>query len=95
MSGKTLAAGSILFLLTACASTKQQGTKIAMNDTAAAVPAGDPKPTGKTICVSEMPSGSHIPERVCRYQDDADAEREAAQQALRNAETSKSPRSGN
>jgi hypothetical protein len=33
---------------------------------------GAPNPRGKMICENETPTGSHFPEKRCRYQDDAD-----------------------
>jgi hypothetical protein len=33
---------------------------------------GAPNPRGKMICEEEVPTGSHFPEKHCRYQDDAD-----------------------
>jgi hypothetical protein len=42
------------------------------NEVAAADVPGAPTPRGKMICEEEYPTGSHFPEKHCRYQDDAD-----------------------
>jgi hypothetical protein len=42
------------------------------NEVAAADVPGAPSPRGKMICEEEMATGSHFPEKRCRYQDDAD-----------------------
>jgi hypothetical protein len=42
------------------------------NEVAAADVPGAPSPKGKMICEEEMSTGSHFPEKHCRYQDDAD-----------------------
>jgi hypothetical protein len=36
--------------------------------------AGAPSAKGKMVCHDEYPTGSHVPERVCRYQDDSNDE---------------------
>jgi len=33
---------------------------------------GAPNPDGKMICHMEYDTGSHIPEKVCRYKDESD-----------------------
>jgi hypothetical protein len=50
------------------------GTAVAKND------------KDKLVCTSEQVTGSRIPKRVCRTQEQIDRERESAQKALRESE---------
>jgi hypothetical protein len=61
---------------TAKAAATKDGTAVASNDSAK-------KPGGKVVCTYEEPVGSHIPERVCYYQDDIDSTRAETQEFLR------------
>ena len=91
---RTLAAA--LLLLAACASAKAQNKP----DVAVAAPIkakdgtttgeGGSGPKGKFRCHMETPAGSHIPEKVCRYEDDtADSvnARRAATEAMQKPNT--------
>jgi hypothetical protein len=70
---KTLIAAAVLGVFgIACghirpAPEDEEETELAKAD----VP-GAPSPRGKMICEEEFPTGSHFPEKRCRYQDDAD-----------------------
>jgi len=44
---------------------------------------GAPKPEGQMVCAVEYPTGSNIAKRVCRYQNEIDANAQDAQQAMR------------
>ncbi len=37
---------------------------------------------GQMLCAREMPTGSHVPRWICRYQDDVNAERQATRNWL-------------
>jgi hypothetical protein len=92
---------TVFFLAASCAST-QPGTRTAGTVAAAGyksregtpVTTSGPAPQGKIICAMETPVGSHIPERVCRYEDDADLIRAETQQVLRNAQSKQSLKGG-
>jgi hypothetical protein len=51
-------------------------------DGTAASSAGQAKPQGRIICEDEMPLGSHIPNRVCRYENDINDVRRETQAKL-------------
>lgn len=42
-----------------------------------------PKPEGKILCRLERPTGSNIPERVCRYVDQNDSDSARTQDMMR------------
>jgi hypothetical protein len=52
----------------------KDGTPVASN--------GQPAPGGTIVCDEEMPVGSHIPKKVCRYQEDVDQARYDTQDFL-------------
>jgi hypothetical protein len=93
MSRRIVKLGSTVFLLAASCASTQPGTKRVGTIPAAEFKSRDgtpvatvgPAPKGKIICSMEIPVGTHIPERVCRYEDDADSIRDETQQMLRNA----------
>jgi hypothetical protein len=80
--------GLLLAALCGCAGARAKPTTVAAADYKAkdgtpAAAAGQPAPQGKMVCEEEMPLGSHIPRRVCRYQEDIDANRQETQEKLR------------
>jgi hypothetical protein len=82
----------------ACASAKKSPRTVAAadykaKDGTATASAGQAKPGGKIVCEEELPLGSHIPERVCRYQEDMDANRQETQDVL-HANPAKNTRPG-
>jgi hypothetical protein len=54
----------------------------------------DKKDQKKLICSYERPTGSHIPEKICRIPEQVDAEREATQQMIREHQQSQTMRGG-
>ena len=84
----------IAFVVSAgCASMKAHREKLAQEkqSTPASSP-GQAKPTGKMVCRMEMPTGSHLPERVCTYEGDEVAERDADIAAQRTRDDLNRPR---
>lgn len=80
----------IMIALCACAgANKPQRVAAASDykakDGTAVSSAGQTQPKGKIVCEDEMPLGSHIPERVCRYQEDVDSVRQETQEKLHSA----------
>ncbi len=76
---------SLLALAAACA-TPGPGAQAA---TAAAPDAGQAKPPRQVsvVCTMERPTGSNIPEKICRSLDLADIERQATQDWMRSRAT--------
>jgi hypothetical protein len=78
-------------LLAASCAARQPGTRtvgtIAAADfkSAEGTPAATvgPAPKGKLVCAMEIRVGTHIPERVCRYEEDIDGVRDETQEVLR------------
>lgn len=80
-----------------CASQKpQQKTQQASTGAGQAgdVVASNDKSKRAMVCTFETPSGSHIPEKTCRYQDEVDAQRQETQDTIR-AYRNPSNRTGN
>ncbi len=83
MSRTTIALASLLALAAACATSGRQG-QAATSGATSPVASATPAPQGpKVICMMEYPTGSNIPEKVCRVQELVDREREATQDAIR------------
>ena len=85
MSRSRFLAGLAVIASLACARTQKTQAKqtAAVNSKKAAVAANEDKMQGKVVCSYENPVGSHIPERVCYYQDDLDANRQETQDFIR------------
>jgi len=86
MSRSRLFAGLAVVASLACARTqKTQAKQTAAVDPKkqAAVATNDQKMQGHVVCTYENPVGSHIPERVCYYQEDLDSTRQETQEILR------------
>jgi hypothetical protein len=88
-----------LLLSGACASPGRSGPRARIGDARAGdvpvelytaadgTPAVEPSrriPAGKMVCAMERPIGSNIAERVCRYQERLDEERDRLQEAMTN-----------
>ena len=72
-----------LFALCACATmtpVRQDPTK---EKTRVAASPNAPPPEGRVICALERPTGSNIPQRVCRYQNQQDWSSARSQDMLR------------
>lgn len=74
-------------LATACAGARNtERTGSAANfkakDGTAVSSKGQPAPGGKLICSDEPPLGSHIPKRVCMYEEDVDYVRNETRDVL-------------
>ena len=88
MTSSGIAAVLVLAAATlGCASPRASGRAAptqALPADAVASASPKPEPDGATlVCENELPTGSHIPRRVCRRTDDMRREREAAQEFLR------------
>ena len=59
-----------------------------------AAAAQEKKDQAKLICTWEKPTGTHIPEKICRIPEQVDAERETTQQILRETQQSQTMRGG-
>jgi hypothetical protein len=72
---KWIAAAVLLVWAVGCAGLKNQRANDGEDgEVAEADVAGAPPPNGKMVCRDEYPTGSHIPERICKYQDQLDQE---------------------
>ena len=83
----------LLTILLATAACASQGASQRPPPAARAAPAGQtasaakpaqPPSDGRMVCEMERPTGSNIPERVCRWVPAIDNERMQAQDAIRN-----------
>lgn len=81
---KLLAVLSVLAIC-ACATSKVVQDPKRENLKVASLP-GSPAPEGKILCRLERPTGSNIPERVCRYVNQNDWSAARSQDMLREVE---------
>jgi hypothetical protein len=82
--------------LTACAASSGQSKTPTAGQTVSQKAAAEQekKDQKKLICSYERPTGSHIPEKICRIPAQVDAEREATQQMIREQQQSQTTRGG-
>jgi hypothetical protein len=81
---KCITAAALLVWLVGCTWMKMQQTKgdDQNNKVAEADVPGAPPPNGKMVCSDDYPTGSHIPDRKCTYQDQIDQDRLEVQDEL-------------
>ena len=74
-----------LLLIAGCAAQTAQRSKVDRGQKVVMRVASDTpgQPGKKMICAWEEPTGSHIPEKVCRLEEDVDFIREETQDYLR------------
>jgi len=72
-----------LLALCGCATMTPVKQDPAREKTRVAASPNAPPPEGRVICALERPTGSNIPERVCRYQNQQDWSSAQTQEMLR------------